>query len=105
MSITQREFMEIPKFKGGDPFSWLFKVYKFFAFNNTPSHDMVSIASYYMEGEAHDWFQTLEATGLCTDWVEFICALQDRFRIPINEVSMEAPMEKSFKNLVQPVQE
>ena len=66
---------------------------------------MVSFASYYMEEEKHDWFQTLEATGLCTDWVEFICALQDRFRIPINEVSMEAPMEKSFKNLVQPVQE
>ena len=105
MSVTQREFMEIPKFKGGDPFSWLFKVYKFFAFNNTPSHDMVSNSSYYMEGEAHDWFQTLEATGLCTDWVEFICALQDRFRIPINEVSMEAPMEKSFENLVQPIQE
>ena len=29
MSATQRKFMEIPKFKGGDPFSWLFKVYKF----------------------------------------------------------------------------
>ena len=97
--------MEIPKFKGGDPFSWLFKVYKFFTFNNTPSHDMVSIASYYMKGEAHDWFQTLEAMGLCTDWVEFICALQDQFRIPINEVSMEAPIEKSFENLVQPIQE
>ena len=58
-----------------------------------------------MEGEAHDWFQTLEATGLCTDWVELKCPLQDRFQIPINEVSMEAPMEKSFENLVQPVQE
>ena len=66
---------------------------------------MVSIAFYYMEGEAHDWFQTLVATGLCIDWVEFKCPLQDRFQIPINEVSMEAPMEKWFKNLVQPVQE
>ena len=53
-----------------------------------------------MEGEAHDWFQTLEATGLCTDWVEFKCPLEDRFQIPINEVSMEAPIEKSFENLV-----
>ena len=66
---------------------------------------MVSIASYYMEGEAHDWFQTLVAMGLCIDWVEFKCPLQDQFQIPINEVSMEAPMEKSFENLVQPVQE
>ena len=49
MSATQRKFMEIPKFKGKDIFSWLFKVYEFFKFNNTPSHDMVSISSYYME--------------------------------------------------------
>ena len=52
---------------------------RIFAFNNTPSRDMVSIASYYMEGEAHDWFQTLEAERLCIDWVGFICTLQDRF--------------------------
>ena len=66
---------------------------------------MISISSYYMEGEAHDWFQTSKATKLCTDWVEFICILQDQFQILINKVPMEAPMEKSFKNLVQPVQE
>ena len=66
---------------------------------------MVFIASYYMEEEKHDWFQTLEATRICTNWLEFICALQDRFQIPINEVSMEVPMEKSFENLVQSVQE
>ena len=64
---------------------------------------MVFIASYYMEGEAHDWFQTLETERLCTDWVGFICTLQDRFRIPIKEVPMEAPIEKSFETFVQPV--
>ena len=41
MSATQRKSMEIPKFKGGDPILWLFRVYEFFAFNNTPPHDMV----------------------------------------------------------------
>ena len=66
---------------------------------------MISISSDYMEGEAHDWFQTSKATKLCTDWVEFICILQDQFQILINKVPVEAPMEKSFKNLVQPVQE
>ena len=66
---------------------------------------MASTVSYYMKGEAHDWFQTLEATRLCTNWVEFICGLHDWFRIPIYEAPMKVAMEKSFETLVQPIQE
>ena len=48
---TLQAFMEF-YFKGGDPFWWLVKLYEFFALDNTPPHRMVSIASYYIEGEA-----------------------------------------------------
>ena len=65
----------------------------------------ISIASYYMEGELHDWFQTSKAIRFCTDRVEFICALHDWFRIQINKAPMKAHLEKSFDTLVQPVQE
>ena len=34
---------------------------------------MVPIASYYMEGEVLKWFQGVEALGLYTNWVDFIC--------------------------------
>ena len=54
---------------------------------------MVFIASYYMEGEAYDWFQTLETERLCTDCVEVICTLQDWLSILISEAPMEAPTE------------
>ena len=37
--------------------------------------------------------------------MEFICALQYRFQILINEAPMEAPMEKLFKTLVHPIQD
>ena len=75
---TYQAFIEF-YFKGGDPFQWPIKLYEFFALDNTPPHRMVSIASYYMEGEAWEWFQDAEASGLCTNWVHFICALQDWF--------------------------
>ena len=55
----------------------------------------VSIASCYMEGEVWEWFQDVEALGLCTNWVHFICALQDRFRAPILDASMETTTQES----------
>ena len=36
-----------------------------------------------------EWFQDARTLGLCTNWVHFICTLQDRFRAPI----LDAPME------------
>ena len=79
----------------GEPFRWLVKLYEFFAIDNTPPHRMVFIASYYMEEEAREWFQDVEALGLCTNWVHFICALQDQFRAPILDASMETTTQVS----------
>ena len=86
--------MKISKFKGRDPLWWLFEVYNLFALENTPPHHMVSIASYFLEGEALEWFQDLEASRLCTDWVEFVCSLQDCFRTPIHDTSMEVTTQE-----------
>ena len=86
--------MKISKFKGKDPLWWLFEVYNLFALENTPPHHMVSIASYFLEGEALEWFQDLEESRLCTDWVEFVCSLQDCFRTPIHNTSMEATTQE-----------
>ena len=52
----------------GEPFRWLVKLYEFFAIDNTPPRRMVFIASYYMEEEAQEWFQDVEALGLNTNW-------------------------------------
>ena len=93
---TYQAFIEF-YFKGKDPFRWPIKLYEFFALDNTPPHRMVSIASYYMEGEAWEWFQDAEASGLCTNWVHFICALQDWFWAPIFDASMETTTQESMK--------
>ena len=94
MVSEQRSLMKISKFKGGDPLWWLFELYNFFALENTPPHHMVSIASYFLEGEVLEWFQVLKALRLCTDWVEFVCSLQDRFRKPIHDAPMEATTQE-----------
>ena len=86
--------MKISKFKGGDPLWWLFEVYNFFALENTPLHHMVSIPSYFLEGEVLEWFQVLEASRLCIDWVEFVCSLQDCFRKLIHDAPMEATTQE-----------
>jgi hypothetical protein len=41
-----------------------------------------------------EWFQDLEASRLCTNWVEFVCSLQDCFRTPIHDAPMEATTQE-----------
>ena len=41
-----------------------------------------------------EWFQDLEASRLCTNWVEFVCSLQDHFRTPIHDAPMEATTQE-----------
>ena len=49
-------------------------------------------------------FQDLMASRLCTDWVEFVCSLQDRFRTPIHDISIEA-MTQEFPLELTKIQE
>jgi hypothetical protein len=44
--------LEVPKFDGQDAIGWIFKINHFFEFHNTPEHDRLTIASFYMEGPA-----------------------------------------------------
>ena len=69
-------------FKGGDPFWWLVKLYEFFVLDNTPPHENI-------------WFQDTEASGLCTNWMHFICTLQDRFQASILDASMKTTTQES----------
>jgi len=39
---SHQNSMELPKFRGGDPFWWLLEVYEFFALDSPP-HLMVKI--------------------------------------------------------------
>ena len=49
--VLHQNSMGLSKFKGEDPFWWLFKVDEFLTLENTPPRHMVLIISYYIEAE------------------------------------------------------
>jgi hypothetical protein len=67
--------LEFPQFSGDDPTECFNRVNQFFEFQNTLEAQKVSLASYYLEGEANQWWQWLRKTfqdeGCVISWADF----------------------------------
>ncbi|MCI75985.1 hypothetical protein A2U01_0097254, partial [Trifolium medium] len=44
--------LDVPKFDGTDAMGWIFKISQFFDYHQTPEEERLTIASFYMEGQA-----------------------------------------------------
>jgi hypothetical protein len=71
--------LDVPKFDGSDAMGWIFKASQFFDYHQTPKEDRLTVASFYMEGQALSWFQWLHSNNLITTWPGFLQALETRF--------------------------
>jgi len=71
--------LEVPRFDGTDAVGWIFKISQFFDFHNTPEHDRLTIASFYMDGPALSWFQWMTKNGLINSWTDLLLTLETRF--------------------------
>jgi len=71
--------LDVPRFDGSDPSGWIFKINQFFEYHDTPAHERLTIALFYMEGRALAWFQWMTSNGQLTSWPVFLQALQTRF--------------------------
>ncbi|CAJ2661673.1 uncharacterized protein LOC123886206 [Trifolium pratense] len=71
--------LEVPRFDGSDALGWIFKINQFFDFHQTPDHDRLTIASFYMDGPALSWFQYMLRSGMFQAWHDFLLALETRF--------------------------
>ncbi|XP_028191387.1 uncharacterized protein LOC114377177 [Glycine soja] len=71
--------LDVPRFDGTDPSRWIFKIHQYFEYHGTPAHERLTIASFYMEGQALAWFQWMANNGQFTSWSNFLQALQNRF--------------------------
>jgi hypothetical protein len=60
--------MEFPKFRGDDPIIWLDRSAQFFEYQATAEEQKVTLAAFYLEGEANQWWQ----------WVKRIYQAEDR---------------------------
>ena len=72
--------LDFPRFNGGeDPSSWLCPADQFFQSHDTPAAEQVTLASFYLEGDAQLWYQLLKQEMDFISWDEFKERLHTRF--------------------------
>ena len=55
-SAFYRMKLDVPRFDGSDATGWIFKITQFFEYHATAEHERLTIASFYMEGQALAWY-------------------------------------------------
>lgn len=60
--------IELSPFDGTGPLEWLFQVEQFFSFYNIPSENRLSLASFYMKGDALSWFKWMHQNHHVVPW-------------------------------------
>lgn len=77
--LPPRMKLDVPKFDGTDAMGWIFKINQFFDFHQTLEEDRLTVASFYMEGQALSWYQWMHRNQQITSWYGFLQALETRF--------------------------
>ncbi|GKC37108.1 hypothetical protein Tco_1049492 [Tanacetum coccineum] len=63
--------MDVLKFSGVYPESWIFAITEYFSLLNTPADQWLKIVGFNLEGAAAEWFQWMTRNGLITTWARF----------------------------------
>ncbi|GKB72612.1 retrotransposon-related protein [Tanacetum coccineum] len=71
--------LDVPKFNGTDPDSWIFSITEYFALLNTPVDQRLKVVGFNLEGEAAEWFRWMTRNNLITDWDGFVESVRNRF--------------------------
>ncbi|KAM0065899.1 putative nucleotidyltransferase, Ribonuclease H [Helianthus debilis subsp. tardiflorus] len=70
----------LARFNGEQPERWLAQAGRYFEFYSIPVLDRLTIASFYLDDAAADWYDWLCRHHRVTDWESFAAALLKRFR-------------------------
>ncbi|GKB82820.1 hypothetical protein Tco_0949715, partial [Tanacetum coccineum] len=71
--------LDVPKFLGTDPDSWIFAITDYFTLLNTPVDQRLRVVDFNLEGEAAEWFRWMSCNKLITTWEGFLDSVQNRF--------------------------
>ena len=72
--------LDFPKYEGrDDPTPWVCKAEKYFTLHDIAESDKVTLASFYLDGDAGLWFQMLEQELIYVTWEDFKNGIQSRF--------------------------
>ena len=70
--------LDVPRFTGVDPESWLFSINEYFSLLNTPADQRLRIVGFNLERAAAEWFLWMTRNGLITDWARFEESVKNR---------------------------
>nr|GEU98964.1 prolyl oligopeptidase family protein [Tanacetum cinerariifolium] len=81
LSLTLPRFMhlDVPKFSGIDPDSWIFTINEYFTLLNTPVDQWLRVVGFNLEGDVAEWFHWMSRNKLITTWEGFLESVQNRF--------------------------
>ncbi|GJS82363.1 transposon ty3-I gag-pol polyprotein [Tanacetum coccineum] len=85
--------LEVPAFSGSNTLGWLFQIERFFALHRTPDAQKLDVASFYMTGDALNWYSWMHSTSQLSTWDKFARDLELRFG-PSSYVNHEAALYK-----------
>ncbi|GJU91826.1 ty3-gypsy retrotransposon protein [Tanacetum coccineum] len=71
--------LDVPKFTGVDPESWLFSINEYFTLLNIPAGQRLRSVGFNLEGAAAEWFRWMSRNGLITDWARFEDSVKNHF--------------------------
>ncbi|GKB54930.1 ty3-gypsy retrotransposon protein [Tanacetum coccineum] len=78
-AIPRAMRLEVPKFNGTDPDSWIFSINEYFTLLDTPVDQRLKVVGFNLEGDAAEWFRWMSRNKLITNWDGFLESVQNRF--------------------------
>ncbi|GJX85315.1 hypothetical protein Tco_0336089 [Tanacetum coccineum] len=64
--------LDVPKFNGADPDSWIFSINEYFELLDTPVDQRLKVVGFNLEGEAAEWFRWMTRNKLINTWDGFL---------------------------------
>ncbi|GJS12000.1 transposon ty3-G gag-pol polyprotein [Tanacetum coccineum] len=71
--------LDVPKFNGADPDSWIFSINEYFELLDTPVDQRLKVVGFNLEGEAAEWFRWMTRNKLINTWDGFLENVLNRF--------------------------
>jgi len=85
--------VEFGRFNGAQPDAWIFQADRYFDFYGIIAEHKLTLASFYLDGEALEWYRWLYRNNQLSDWPRFTEKLLSRF-CPRHVLSPEGRLSK-----------
>lgn len=72
--------VEFGRFQGANPEAWIFQAERYFDFYGTEDDQKLTMASFYLDGEALEWYRWLFRNNQLLGWTHFAEKVQIRLK-------------------------